>query len=101
MEVVVHDDGRDTRDGSGTRSSGYLPVRSWCIMYMANVEVLGVLSNPSDGSRTRRDVEVVVLAVFGDGSRTRIDEVLNVLVCSRSSVRVVLPVGYLALAVQL
>ena len=91
MEVEVHDDGRDTCDGSGTRSSGYLPVRSWCIMYMANVVVLGVLSNPSDGSRTRRVVEVIELAVFAVTVVIHIDEVLDVSVCSRSSVRVVLP----------
>ena len=60
---------------------------------MANVVVLDVLSNPSDGSHTRRVVEVVELASLrGDGSRTRIDEVLDVSVCSRSSVRVVLPI---------
>ena len=33
-------------------------------VYLANVVVLDVLSNPSDGSRTRRIVEVVELAVF-------------------------------------
>ena len=33
-------------------------------VYLANVVVLDVLSNPSDGSRTRRVVEVVELAVF-------------------------------------
>ena len=52
-------------------------------MYKANIVVLGVLSNPSDGSRTR------------------INEVLDVSVYSRSSIRVVLLVGYLAPAVQL
>ena len=39
-------------------------------VYLANVVVLDVLSNPSDGSRTRRVVEVVVLADFGGGSRS-------------------------------
>ena len=33
-------------------------------VYLANVVVLDVLSNPSDGSCTRRVVEVVELAVF-------------------------------------
>ena len=35
-----------------------------------DIVVLRVLSNPSDGSRTRSVVEVVVLADFGGGSRS-------------------------------
>ena len=62
-------------------------------VYLANVVVLDVLSNPSDGSRTRRVVEVVELAVF---AATVVVHVLtryfDVSVCSRSSVRVVLPI---------
>ena len=61
-------------------------------VYLANVVVLDDLSNPSDGSRTRRVVEVVELAVFAATVVVHIDEVLDVSVCSRSSVRVVLPI---------
>ena len=57
-------------DGRGTGVLKALVGPDLVQLYMANVVVLGVLSNPSDGSRTRRVVEVLVLADFGGGSRS-------------------------------